>query len=571
MTPKRAVIYLRVSTSEQATKGGQSEGFSIPAQREANKKKAQSLGAIVVKEFVERGVSGTSTNRPALKAMLRYLEEENGSIDYVVVHKIDRLARNRADDVAITAKLDEYGARLVSTSENIDQTPGGLLMHGIMSSIAEFYSKNLANEVVKWMGQKVRSGGTIGKAPTGYLNVRKIVNGVESRTVDIDPERAPLIRWAFEEYAKGETSMAQLAEELNDRGLTTVPTRKYPARPITKRYISQMLPRRYYIGMVNHRGVEYPGNHVPLIPLELFEKVQRVMRARQQGERQRKHLHFIKSTVWCGDCGSRLMLQRPRNHQGLEYEYFVCLGRLNKKTNCHMPAVPLDWLENQIAELYRDIQLPDLVLDGLRDRLRAQLAEDYASREEERKQLLGQQRDIRAKQEKLLAAYYSEALSVTMMAKKQKGLESSLGRIERQLASLHQGQAETEELIEIALDLARNCHATYLAADDLGKRQLNQTFFEKVYVSSGEDRNHHTHAHLNPWTLTFCASTLVQNDGTKYHHETRDNDLVDGDADGAPDMKVARSDDLATGVTASGARICKSTMVRPGRLELPRP
>ena len=261
MTPKRAVIYLRVSTSEQATKGGQSEGFSIPAQREANKKKAQSLGAIVVKEFVERGVSGTSTNRPALKAMLRYLEEENGAVDYVVVHKIDRLARNRADDVAITAKLDEYGARLVSTSENIDQTPGGLLMHGIMSSIAEFYSKNLANEVVKGMSQKARSGGTIGKAPIGYLNVRKVINGVESRTVDIDPERAPLVRWAFEEYAKGETSMAQLAEELNDRGLTTVPTRKLPARPITKRYISQMLPET-----VLHRDGEPPRCRVPRQP-----------------------------------------------------------------------------------------------------------------------------------------------------------------------------------------------------------------------------------------------------------------------------------------------------------------
>gem|GEM_PF-1970213 len=261
------------------------------------------------------------------------------------------------------------------------------------------------------------------------------------------------------------------------------------------------------------------------------------------------------------------MLQRPTNHQGLEYEYFVCLGRLNKKTNCHMPAVPLDWLENQIAELYRDIQLPDLVLDGLRDRLRAQLAEDYAAREEERKQLLGQQRDIRAKQEKLLAAYYNEALSVTVMAKEQKGLESSLGRIERQLASLHQGQAETEELIEIALDLARNCHATYLAADDLGKRQLNQAFFEKVYVCSGDDNAHHTHAHLNPWTLVLRASTLVQNDGTRYHHETRDNDLVEGDGEDAPDMKIARSNDLATGATASGARICKSTMVPPVGLE----
>ena len=104
---------------------------------------------MVVKEFVERGVSGTSTNRPALQEMLRYLEEEQGNIDYVIVHKVDRLARNRADDVAINARFAEYGVRLISTSENIDQTPGGLLLHGIMSSIAEFYSKNLSNEVLK--------------------------------------------------------------------------------------------------------------------------------------------------------------------------------------------------------------------------------------------------------------------------------------------------------------------------------------------------------------------------------------------------------------------------------------
>src|SRR5699024_2695822 len=191
LTPKRAVIYLRVSTSEQATRGGREEGFSIPAQRAANKKKAQSMGAMVVKEFVERGVSGTSTNRPALKDMMRYLSEERDRIDYVIVHKLDRLARNRADDVAITNKFKEYGVRLVSTSENIDQTPGGMLMNGIMSSIAEFYSNNLANEVLKGMSQKAKAGGTPGKAPIGYANVRKERDGVELRTVEPDPERVP--------------------------------------------------------------------------------------------------------------------------------------------------------------------------------------------------------------------------------------------------------------------------------------------------------------------------------------------------------------------------------------------
>ena len=91
--------------------------------------------------------------------MLCYLKDA-GDVDYVIVHKLDRLARNRADDVEINRAFDEAGVRLVSTSENIDQTPGGILLHGIMSSIAEFYSRNLANEVIKGMSEKARNGGT---------------------------------------------------------------------------------------------------------------------------------------------------------------------------------------------------------------------------------------------------------------------------------------------------------------------------------------------------------------------------------------------------------------------------
>lgn len=255
--------------------------------------------------------------------MMRYLKEEQGNIDYVIVHKIDRLARNRADDVAINAKFDEFGVRLVSTSENIDQTPGGLLMHGIMSSIAEFYSKNLANEVAKGMGQKVRAGGTPGKAPLGYLNTRIFEAGVETRTVKVDEERAPLVRWAFERYAEGDVAVADLTDQLNARGLTTAPTRVYPSKPVSKRYVHAMLSNKYYLGITIYCGVEYPGNHDPLISQSLFNQVQITLSRRQQGERKRKHDHFLESTVWCGDCGSRLIIQKPTNHQGIQYEYFV--------------------------------------------------------------------------------------------------------------------------------------------------------------------------------------------------------------------------------------------------------
>src|SRR6266511_1617494 len=132
--------------------------------------------------------------------MLAYLIEHQ--VKYVIVHKINRLARNRLDDVTINLATQQARATLVSCTENIDETPSGALLHGIMSSINEYYSRNLANEVIKGTQQKVKSGGTPNLAPIGYLNVRQVVEGREIRIVELDPERVPLIRWAFEVYAQ---------------------------------------------------------------------------------------------------------------------------------------------------------------------------------------------------------------------------------------------------------------------------------------------------------------------------------------------------------------------------------
>jgi DNA invertase Pin-like site-specific DNA recombinase len=220
--PARALIYLRVSTKEQASTGGGAEGFSIPAQRDACRRKAGSLGAVVIDEFIDAGESARSKNRPELQRMLKYVEGE--SVDLVIVHKVDRLARNRADDVEISLALKNAGVTLVSCTENIDETPSGALLHGIMSSIAEFYSRNLANEVMKGLKQKAKTGGTPGRVPPGYANVIQREAGRELRTVETDPERAPMVRWAFETYARGEHTLVQLTDELDAMGMTSLPT-----------------------------------------------------------------------------------------------------------------------------------------------------------------------------------------------------------------------------------------------------------------------------------------------------------------------------------------------------------
>jgi len=127
-----------VSTKEQAERGG-GEGCSLPAQREACLRQAALLNADVVDEFVDAGESAKTAARPELQRLLRFVKTDR--VQYVIVHKVDRLARNRADDVQINVAIRASGATLVSCTENIDETPSGSLVHGIMSSIAEFYSK----------------------------------------------------------------------------------------------------------------------------------------------------------------------------------------------------------------------------------------------------------------------------------------------------------------------------------------------------------------------------------------------------------------------------------------------
>ena len=156
-----------------------------------------------------------------------------------------------------------------------------MLLHGIMSSIAEFYSQNLATEVKKGMGEKIKGGGTVGRAPIGYQNVRYVEEkGREERTVIIDPERAPLIKLAFEEYATGNWTVADLADHLAACGLNTRATPKIPSQPVNLKTLHKVLVNPYYKGIVKYKGVEYQGSHEALVDTEMWNKVQSILASR---------------------------------------------------------------------------------------------------------------------------------------------------------------------------------------------------------------------------------------------------------------------------------------------------
>jgi len=268
----RAAIYVRVSSTGQMGRDGDEDGYSIPAQLAANKRKAEDLGAEIAKAYVERAESARSDDRPVLQQMLKELP--GLGVQYLIVHKVDRLARNRLDDAMLYQRLQEMGITLVSASENIDETPAGRLMHGMLATFAEYYSSNLASEVKKGLHQKHRQGGTPFRAPIGYLHHRTLVEGHDVRTVVVDPERAPLVQLAFELYASGEWSLVPLTAQLEAQGLVSRPTPKRPAHPLGVSAIHRILTNPYYVGLVQYTGETRIGRHEPLIDQDTFDRVQ---------------------------------------------------------------------------------------------------------------------------------------------------------------------------------------------------------------------------------------------------------------------------------------------------------
>ena len=568
-----AVIYLRVSSKEQAEKGGETEGYSIPAQREGCKRKAVNLSAAVIEEFVERGESAKTADRPELQRMLTYVAEHH--VKYVIVHKVDRLARNRADDVAINMAIRQAGAELVSVSENIDQTPSGLLLHGIMSSIAEFYSRNLANEVIKGTVQKAKNGGTPGRAPVGYLNVREVVNGREARTVEIDPERGPLMAWAFETYATGEWTIRRLLAELTARGLTTVPGARGPGKPLVVSHLHKLLRNPYYVGMVRYRGAIYPGKHEPLVSPETFRRVQELLTAKHlSGEKEREHPHYLKGSVYCGGCGSRLIVCHAKGNGGT-YPYFICAGRQRDKTSCQQRAIRIDQAEDAIAAHYATVQLPERELATLRAFLGEELSKlrfdaDREHRTQERR--LGKLKDER---KTLLDAHYAGAVPLDLLKSEQDRIATAVEAIEGRLTEIAADFKTAETNLERALTRVGDCEAAYRDASGRMRRQFNLAFFKRLLISD----DYTVAGELAPPFDVLLGEELRRAVIAQTNDELQDaiedaerrRAIESGDDEQRPRKPVGALVGVATADLSEGRGFSPKILVRARGLEPPRP
>ena len=405
-------------------------------------------------------------------------------IDYVIVHKLDRLARDRADDVAIALAVRNAGATLVSVAEQIDETPAGMLLHGIMATIAEYYSRNLASEAKKGMERKAKMGGTHGVAPIGYLNTTARVDGHEIKGVEFDPERADHIRWAFQEYATGRWSIATITEALAERGLRSRSTKAFPGTPLSDSQVHRLLHNVYYMGKIVYRGMILDGAHHPLVDPVLWFKVQDVLDGRRlAGDRSWRHFHYLKGSLVCARCSSRLGYGHSKGRGGT-YAYFFCLGRHTKRTDCKMPYIPAEKLETLVLTKWqRVVQFTEEELERTEQLALEELDKQFENSEAVTAQQHERLIRLERTKQKLIDAYVADALPITDLKARQMEVAREIADAKQQIGKHRLDREELEQRLNEVLALVRIAGDLYDQATPEARQMLNQAVFEYLAVN----------------------------------------------------------------------------------------
>jgi site-specific DNA recombinase len=316
----RCAIYTRKSTED----GLEQEFNSLDAQREACAAYVLSQRhegwVLVPGVYDDGGFSGGNLQRPGLVSLLE--EVKANRVDVIVVYKVDRLTRSLADFAKIVETLDAADASFVSVTQAFNTTTSmGRLTLNVLLSFAQFEREVTGERIRDKIAASKKKGMWMGGVvPLGYE--------VKDRKLVVVEEEAARVRHLYERYLELGTIVA-LQEELAADGVvskhrTSASGKQTGGTVFTHGALSHLIQNRVYVGEVHHRGEHYPGEHLPIIDQETFDRAQR-----QHNENcvARKHGHnIVDPSLLTGllfDSGGRPMSPKHACKGSRRYRYYV--------------------------------------------------------------------------------------------------------------------------------------------------------------------------------------------------------------------------------------------------------
>lgn len=425
-TINKAALYAMYSSDNQRSE-------SIDAQLRAMQNYCQQNHILIVETYIDEAKSATTDHRPSFQKMIA--DSKYHQFNIILVHKLDRFARNRYDSAVYKRELKKNGVSVYSVLEDLDDSPESIMMESMLEGMSEYYSQNLAREVMKGMRETaLQCKHTGGKPPLGYdLNTdgKLIINQGE----------AEVVQQIFKMYL-GNYSYSKMAEVLNKKGYRTKTGSLF-----RKNSFYSILRQEKYTGVYiwnrasakqngmrnNHKSkalkdqVMIQGGCPNIISRSYFEEVQKKMQERAHGKAESKARRYYmlggKGFLQCGICG-KSMTGTVRKSHGKTYITYQCSS--HKAKQCATKEVRADRLNLIVAQQLAKFFFREDRLKDWEDLLRSDIRDDP-----ENKGLKNRIRGIDKKMENILQNLeyvVSKALTQRLdeLTRKKEELESKL-------------------------------------------------------------------------------------------------------------------------------------------------
>ena len=347
-----AALYARVSSDRQDV------DLSVAAQLRALRDYAQRNGYLVAREYVDEAESGRIADRPQFSRMLDEASKPEAPFKEILVWKFSRFTRKREHAVAFKSMLRRRGVRVVSITEQADDTPTGKLLEAIIESVDEFYSENLAQEVVRGMREAASRGFWMTTyAPYGYKRVY-VQDGPKKRPkLELDPPADAVVRRIFDMVLQGK-SILDVTKTLNAEGIPTTNGKKW-----LKTTIHTMLDNEAYTGTLvwgakardGAPPVRVEDAHPAIVSKQDFQRARKLLASRaprKMNPRRASSPYLLSGLVKCETCGKAMTAAEAKSGR---YTYYICHSLLKRgKGTCETPRLNAKSFEKLIVSEIRE-------------------------------------------------------------------------------------------------------------------------------------------------------------------------------------------------------------------------
>ncbi len=400
--------------------------------------------------------------------MLEFIKE--GKADAILCWKINRLSRNSEDGGKIEHLLEVGTIKLIKTSDREFDLNENSIVTGIEFSQATQFSRDLSKDVARGLLKKARMGLYPMRPPLGYIK-----SGEKLKPMILDPERAHLIRYAFETYAQGNISMKGLSKVLYEKGLRTGYGNK-----LKFNMLHHMLQNIIYHGEINWKGEIIEGKHEPIVSLEIFEQVQ-LVRLGKNNPRSYKHFFPYRGFLSCAQCGCKLTADKKRG----KYTYYYCT---NGKGNCdaHRKYMRSEDIEQKVATQIADLHFPTDLIELMHDASLQNRDNVQKSHEKEREQLKSILKQCIQRQDRLIDSYTVGKTPESIYERKIKELEVEQKDLERQIDKNISQDVSTFEQTKKAFLVANRAKKMFLNGSDMQKQNVLKMVLSNISFDGQE-------------------------------------------------------------------------------------